>query len=72
MLKEYLKKFTFLKKIVHQIKYSKEKEYKLKSLNLKKEKKTNKVILLFDLINTLFVLNLFANHSLNLTNLLIL
>jgi len=52
MLKEYLKKFTFLKKIVHQIKYSKEKEYKLKSLNLKKEKKTNKVILLFDLIKS--------------------
>ena len=51
MLKDYLKKFTFLRRIVHYFKYSKEKESKLKGLNLKKDKKTNKVILLFDLIN---------------------
>ena len=51
MLKNYLKKITFLRKIVHSIKYSKEREDKLKNLNLKKDEKTNKIILLCDLIN---------------------
>ncbi len=50
MLKEYLKKFTFVRKAFHKIKHSKEKEYKLKGLNLTNDKKTDKVILLFDLI----------------------
>jgi O-methyltransferase len=51
MLKEYLKKIPFLKKIVHSIKYSKDKKKKIESLNLKKDLKIDKTILLFDLIN---------------------
>ena len=51
MIKNFLKKIPFLKNIVHKIKYGSEKKGKLKNLVLKKRKITNKIIVLFDLMN---------------------
>jgi hypothetical protein len=51
MLIDYLKRIKFLKKIVHKVKYGKETDAKLRNLNLKKDKRTDKTILLFDLLN---------------------
>ncbi len=51
MFYENLKKITFLRKFVQNIKYSKERKSKIQNLTLKIDKKPYKAILLFDLLN---------------------
>ena len=51
MFYENLKKITFLKKFVQNIRYSKERKSKIQNLTLKKDNKPYKAILLFDLLN---------------------
>ncbi len=51
MIYENLKKITFLRKIVQNIKYSKEKKTKIENLKLQNDLKPYKAILLFDLLN---------------------
>lgn len=51
MIYKNLKKITFLRKIVQNIKYSKERKSKIETLILQKDRKPYKAILLFDLLN---------------------